>query len=453
MFSSQVISKGISFITVAYLARILSPYGFGIISFSTAFISYFIIFDTFGLDTYGTREVARDLNKIKLLVNSIISFRFTLALILYLLLSIIVYFLNQSILLKIILLISGFSILSNSIQISWVFQGLEKMHLSAAQNLFSSILNLFGVIILVHSKNQIITACIISSISVFIGNMSLLFYYLRNISRIKLTFDLNAWKVLLKNSFPSGLSSILIAVYYNLDVLMLGFMRTQKEVGLYSAAYKIMFVFSIFNIYMMVIFPKLSKLWQVNENKFFEMIGNITVLIWSFTFLVVSFSQFGDFFVIYIFGKDYSEASLVTSILIINQCLIFLFSPFAYPLIARNKHNKFLKSVSIGAVVNLILNLVLIPDYGILGAAIATLASELLVGISQLYYFGISDLHKCGINFSRPIIIGVVINLFVLFMLFMSMNIFLTIILACVIFLFLAKFFKVLNISKYFISQ
>ncbi len=60
--SAEVISKIIALITAAYLGRILKPEGFGILGFATAFVSYFLLMVNFGLDTYGTRETAKDKN-------------------------------------------------------------------------------------------------------------------------------------------------------------------------------------------------------------------------------------------------------------------------------------------------------------------------------------------------------------------------------------------------------
>ncbi|MHB8853951.1 MAG: oligosaccharide flippase family protein [Ignavibacteriaceae bacterium] len=60
--SAEVISKIVGLITAAYLGRVLKPEGFGILGFATAFVSYFLLIGNFGLDTYGTREIAKDKN-------------------------------------------------------------------------------------------------------------------------------------------------------------------------------------------------------------------------------------------------------------------------------------------------------------------------------------------------------------------------------------------------------
>ncbi|MDQ1265912.1 MAG: hypothetical protein QG635_1064, partial [Bacteroidota bacterium] len=98
MFSlsvAEAANKGITFITVAYLARVINPDGFGIIGYAQALTAYFILFVNLGFDTYGMREISRNPSNFGKLVNSILSLRFSLASISYLLLIIVVLILNK----------------------------------------------------------------------------------------------------------------------------------------------------------------------------------------------------------------------------------------------------------------------------------------------------------------------------------------------------------------------
>ena len=137
MFSlsiAEIANKGIIFITTAYLARVILPEGFGIIGYASSFIVYFILISNLGLNTVGTREIAKTPEKINKYVNSIFTARVFLSIFSYIGLFIIVLFYDFTIEEKYVIWIAGINVIFNAINSDWVFQGIEKMEVAASRD-------------------------------------------------------------------------------------------------------------------------------------------------------------------------------------------------------------------------------------------------------------------------------------------------------------------------------
>lgn len=107
--------------------------GNGVYGFATSIVSFFILFVSFGVDVYGSREIALDKESVHKNVSYIFSLRIVLAFISYLLLLVFVLFFIDELLIKFAILIVGVNIFSNSILLNWVFQGLERMGIIAVR--------------------------------------------------------------------------------------------------------------------------------------------------------------------------------------------------------------------------------------------------------------------------------------------------------------------------------
>jgi O-antigen/teichoic acid export membrane protein len=172
---------------------------------------------------------------------------------------------------------------------------------------------------------------------------------------------------------------------------MLGYYKGNSEVGIYNAAYKIFLVFIVpFQLILTAFFPKLSrnKPSKLNNFKSLFYTYSLSLFISSLIIFFVLF-YFSNDIIHIVFGLKYAEAYKPLSILSLNVLVIGINIVFGNPLIAWGQQKKYIIPIGIGAITNIILNIILIPKYSYNGAAIATLFSEVAVFIGIIIYFNI----------------------------------------------------------------
>jgi len=367
----------------------IAPEGYGVLGFATAFISYFLIIVSFGLDSYGTREISRDNSIISKLVNNVLTFRLMFALFCYLVLTVIVSQSGKPQIVKTVILITGISIFTNAISISWVFQGIEKMKFVAARQTVASLLTLAGVLLFVNQSNGIIAASIIISAAGIISSSGLILFYRRFLYPISFEIDFTYLKLILRESFPIALSGVMIAVYYNMDMIMMGYLRPEYETGIYSAAYKIFLISIIpFQLILNAFFPSLSRNNKDKTDSLKKTIAQYAYLMFAAGIISgIVLMVFAKYLILLIFGSGYLTAISPLSILSLNTAVISVNMTFGNPLLAWGKQKQYLIVITFGALTNVVLNYLLIPHYSYIGAAFATLLSEAVVFVGVAFYF------------------------------------------------------------------
>lgn len=387
--SAEVISKIIGLITAAYLGRVLKPEGFGILGFATAFVSYFLLMVNFGSDTYGTREIAKDQSIIPKLVNNILSIRLLFALMWFIIFTLVIVLIDKPMVVKLVLIITAINLFVNALSINWVFFGIEKMWLIAIRHILTNLLSLIGIIIFVSSEKYILIAAGVTVFSGLINSIWLLGVFRKMYGKISFEIDKTYLKEIIKESFPLVLSSFMIAIYYNLDMVMLGYMKSEQDVGIYSAAYKIILVGIIpFTLILNSFFPSLSKIGLKNSSEFRNIIKQYSFFMFASGIIVTAIIFFNASRIVeIIFGNAYNKSAAPLSILSLNLMVISTNIFFGNPLIAWGKQKQYSIAIAFGAVTNIVLNILLIPRYSYIGAALATLMAEVAVFVGVFYLF------------------------------------------------------------------
>ncbi len=383
----ELFSKGIAFVITIYLARVILPEGFGILGYTTAFVSYFLLFIDFGFDIISVKKIANDKSIISKYVNNIISFRMILALIIFTILSIVVFFLSETTVVKLALLLTGLNLFVQSISTEFVFQATEKIKFLSIKVVAKNIIILIFVFIFVKNVSDVLLVVGISVFANLIMNIWLYLKYSKFFDKFYWSMDKRFLKTLFAESFPLLISSFMISVYYNLDMVMLGIIKTQAEVGIYNAAYKIFMIGLIPLAAILRIFlPSLSKTKEVKLLK--KTLRNFGILMLGSGILISIFIFFISHYVIQIvFGPDYSNAIIPLMILSLNIVVISVNIYLGNPLTVWGKQKEYSIAITFGAIFNIILNLLLIPKYSYSGAALATLLSEVVVFVGVFFLF------------------------------------------------------------------
>ncbi|TNE34698.1 hypothetical protein EP342_02495, partial [bacterium] len=215
---AEFAGKGLQAIYTIYLANILGAEGMGIYGFANSIVSYFLLFVGFGIDVYGSREIATNKNFQNETVNKIFSLRLVLAVISYICLIIFVLFFVNDLIVQFAILILGVNIFSNAILLNWVFQGIERMGIIAIRQVLVSTFSLILILLFVHNYDDSLLAFGILAASLFVNSIVMTIYYLKKIGKIKIEIDRKSWKKIVKASIPIGLFTVLVSIMNNIDI-------------------------------------------------------------------------------------------------------------------------------------------------------------------------------------------------------------------------------------------
>ncbi len=383
----QILAIIIPIITTPYLSRVLGAENIGIYSYTLSITTYFILFGSLGVATYGKREIAyvqeKKYERSKIFFEIIIMRFLTLSI------SLLAFYLcfcqkgEYSVYYQILLL----EILASCIDISWFFHGLEEFKKTVTRNIIIKLMSVICIFLFVKTSNDLLIYFCIYTLSNFIGNISLWFYLPKYIEKIEIN-KLNILKHI-KPVFILFIPQIATQIYTVLDKTMIGTIILDKsEVGFYEQAQKIVkILLAIATSLGTVMMPRISLAFAKHENDKIKKYMNksfafISMLAFPIMFGIISVS---DSFVPLFFGNGYSKVAILIRVISPIVILIGISNVIGTQYLLPTKQQaKYTFSVITGAIVNFILNFILIKKYWSIGASIATVIAELSVTVVQL---------------------------------------------------------------------
>ncbi len=378
---ASVIANTIGFATVAYLARSLTAEGLGRVSFAQALYQYFLLIGNFGLNLFGIREIARDRNGMRNTVNTVVTLQTLLSIVAAGLIVLFAFLLPKPTQDRVLISLFALDIVIWGIFLDWVFRGLETMKIVAVAQAVRAIVYAGLIFVLVRNQSDILRVPVFH----FLSTVALVaipgVVYIRRYGWPRPSFNTSRWKYALKTALPFLFISVLIQVYYNLDTVMLGFMKSNEAVGLYNAAYKIIFlVISLGALIQDVFFPVFSRLFVESKEKMRKALNLAHHL---FVIISIPIGVGGTILarplITFIYGSPYAGAVLPFQLLIWTVVAQFFGVTFGTALLTTNKERNFMYGVGMGALANIILNFILIPRFGPEGAAISTIVAQIIV--------------------------------------------------------------------------
>lgn len=375
-------------ITTPYISRVLQPEGVGLYSYSYSIVTYFILFAGFGSVAYGRRQIAFCCDDKKAVTR--VFYEVLLLRILFTAISIAVYLIliiNTDN--KLLFAAQGVFLIAVAFDISWFFQGLEEFGTVVFRNILIKLLNIAYIFIFIRSQDDLIVYVIGLSSMTLLGNISIWPYLKKYICKIRFS-ELNPFchfKEMLQLFVPT----IAIQVYTVLDKTMIGlFCSDSVENGYYEQAEKIVkMVLTVITSLSAVMVPRISSTFAKGDN---DAVKSYMYKSYRFVWLlglpmVTGLICVSDYFVPWFLGDGFDKASLLIKVLSFLILAIGLNTITGQQfLISTKRQNFYTVSVCIGAVVNVILNLILIPRFFSLGAALGTLAAETAICVVQFVY-------------------------------------------------------------------
>jgi O-antigen/teichoic acid export membrane protein len=385
---SKILSTILALVSIGLITRYLGKEGFGNYATVLAFLAFFGAISDLGLYSMSTREISRPKANEPKVIGNIFSLRILASLLILILAPLVAALFPYSAeVKKAIVIIAGSFIFSSTYQVlNGVFQKNLAMDKVAVSEFLGKAIQVLLVYLAV--KFQMGFLWIIASILFNMLFSFILVYWLsRKYIKFKLEFDIAYWKSFLKESYPLGIAALIGFVYFKIDTILLSILKSSAEVGIYNAAYKVIENIIFFPAMIIgLIFPIMSKNIFSDRNRFRDISDKTYKVFWILVVpLMVGTLFLSDGIIKLIGGNQFFESGLVLRILVFALVAIF-FSNFSNAImIAGNKQKRLMWITFIAAVFNIVFNLIFIPSYSYIAAAIVAVLTELFVTAATFY--------------------------------------------------------------------
>lgn len=421
-FIALVTSAILEFFSYMYIARYFGVEGFGILSFALALTAIVSIFVDSGLRQLMVREVARNNSLAEKYLWNITGIKLFLIIAAYSLLILFIYLLSYTeITIKVIYFIAFANILKAFSQNFYgIFQAYERMEYESLGRILESALHLIGALFVISYGFSLVYLSILYALASLI---ILVFNYIISMLKFvkpRLEIDWYFWKTTIKEAIPFGLSLIFVTIIYWTSSVMLSLIKGNAEVGWYNAAYRIVLVLLFIpTVFTTGVYPVMAKFFKTSEESM-RLSYNM-----HFKYMVilgipsgVGITLLAQKIILLIFGVEYTNSIIALQILVWSSVLIFISQPIGNLFCCVNEQKIVAKVNAICVVLNLALNLILIPKYGIIGASIATVFTE-FISLTFLFVLSIKinyGIKKELINITMKVFVSsTLMGLFILF--------------------------------------
>jgi len=394
---AQLTGYCLGFFYIVYTARYLGVRDFGVLSFALAITAIFAVLTDIGLEPLTVREVARDKKLAPKYLANLTIIKVALSAITFILIAIVVSLMDSPAKTVTIVYIVTFSILATSFttMIYSIFQAHERMEFQSVGMIITNSIMLAGAIVAIKANLDLrafaalyffaSVTCLIYSLAVVRLSFKDIFF---DWIRLQLQIDTAFCKTILRKAVPFGFGVFFVLTFYWIDSVMLSYIKGDAAVGLYNAPFRIVLVLLIVpQSLIAALYPVMSKFYQKSDDslthsfqkslKYLAMLGlpigiGITIL--------------AEKIILLTFGPEFLNSVVPLQILVWSSILIFLTMPFGNLLNCQNKQMIVTKVCGLYVPFNIILNLILIPKYSLIGAAVATVLTQLFGSALLIYW-------------------------------------------------------------------
>ena len=374
--SYQLLLIVLPIITTPYVTRVFSSEDLGTYGYFNSIVTYFILLATLGVASYGTKEISANRRNIPQNFWGIYTLQFSatlLSIFLYIFLCLRVGTMRNP-----VAYILCLSLFSKGLDISWLFQGLEDFRKITVRNITVKLVGVGSIFLFVKSATDLYLYVFLLTIFELLGQLSMWLPAREFIGRPR--FDLKYVEYHLKPILLLFLPQIAISLYANLDRTMLGALASTKDVGI---------LLTLVTSLGSVMLPRVSSLLGTGDHKAVNKMHEISFLIYNLVIFPIMAGMLivNDDFVQFFLGKDFQDARYAIAIMIFRMFFIGWTNIMGFQmLIPHNKNKEYMISTTVPAILSVGLNLLFLPKFGYIGAAIVSVLTEALVWGIQLFY-------------------------------------------------------------------
>ncbi|MEH2223545.1 flippase [Nostoc sp.] len=381
LFADRILRMGASLVVGVWVARYLGVKQYGLFNYTLAFVALFSPIFTLGLDDVVVRHLVRQSSNKEEILGTTFWLKFLGGIASVLLAVSTMFFLGEHETLKIwlvaILGIAGVFRASDTIELWFQSQVQSKYTVIAKNTAF--LLNTLIKIALILTKAPLLAFALVTLAEFAMSAIGLLIVYQVKGSSLWLwRWSVATAKTLLKESLPLIFSGFAIMIFMRIDQVMLGQMIGDSEVGIYSAAVRVSEIwYFIPGAIVSSVAPAIYAAKEKSESLYYQRIGQLLSLMTCISLAIaLPMSFLSDKIIMVMFGSGYAEAGPILAVHIWTSLFVFMGLATSPWFIAEGLNHVSLGKTLFGAILNIILNLLLIPKYAGLGAAIATIISQ-----------------------------------------------------------------------------
>lgn len=389
----QILLLVVPLITTPYVSRVLSVDGIGLYSYANSIVSYFVLVATLGTTTFGQRQISynhdnkEELSRAfwELFIFRTLTSAFTLAV--YFVIFTIVYQENQ-----LIYLIFSLNIINVIFDISWFFQGLEEFGKTVLRNIIFKILSVVAIFVFVRTQNDLWLYVLFMIAFTVLGNLTMWLYLPKYLCKVKGIRPFRDTKSIIQFFIPT----VATQIYTVLDKSMIGwFTDGTTENGYYEQAEKISKIaLAVVTSLGTVMIPRISKVFKDgNIEKVRYYLYKSYRFVWMLSIpIMFGLVAISDIFVPVFLGDGYEKCEILIPIFSLLTIIIGLSNVNGMQLfVPTGRQNILTLTVVVGAIVNIIFNLILIPLFASIGACIASVIAEFCVTLVGFIYIKVKD--------------------------------------------------------------
>jgi len=435
---SRLIGTILAFFCSIFIVRYLGPTEFGVIAFAISFTGIWGVLSDLGFSVLTTRDLARNLFEKRLYVGNVLLICIIMALITFLLIAIVINLLNYpKETVTVVYIMALYVILTSFTNIFYsIFRANEKMEYQSLGEILNNFLLFLGILVGIALDLNVV---LLSLVYIFSSFLTLAYSCLIScwkffIPEIKTKFSL--WKHIFFNALPFGLTSVSGVIYTFIDSVLLSLMKDQFTVGIYSAAYRLTLALVTLPLVInLSIFPIMSKIYVDNNpditlkavvKEYFNIMVILAIP------MGIGVTLLADKIILVLYGNQYTDSIIALQILIWSIVLIFANSAFVRLLESSDRQLIMTKITIFSMIGNIILNILLIPQFSYIGASVATVFTELTIFtlVFIITYREVYDnfLKDVGSFLGKIIVSSLIMAIFIA--IFKDINLFLLIVIA-----------------------
>ncbi|MEI8061984.1 MAG: flippase [bacterium] len=390
IFGARILSILISLVATSVIARGLGPSNYGELSYATSFVGLFSFLYSLGIDGILYRELINRPDKKRELLGSAFAIKIATGILTALVIIVSAFFLSVHDISFVLILVLSSTFILNSLQIiNYEFQSrVESKYPAIAAIIIAVILNALKILVIASGKGVLYLALILVLEPILYGAFYWYIYEKQigeKISNWK--FDRQISLSLIRDSWPLIFTGIFAMIYARIDQIFIKHMINSASVGIYDSAVRLTEVWYLIpNIIVSAFFPAIINAKNTSKALYQSRLSRLTkLLILLSVFIALPISLLAPMIINILYGAKFILAAGILQIYIWSIVGTFLINLATQYLIAENKKKSLVLLNVIPMIVNVVLNIIWIPLYGITGAAYATLISYSLGPIYMLF--------------------------------------------------------------------
>lgn len=398
----------IGFFATIYIARQMGPDGFGIIGFAAAVCGYMSVAVSSGFDDLGAREVARGPGRGREIAAGATLVRLAIAIPAYAIVTLFVFLLGEDHTTSVVILVTGLSFFSLASDTGWAHKGLENTRLVGVATVLGQLVYLGFVLALVHDSTDIVLIPISQILGEVVKSLVLFAPLLRG---GKLRPDIGRGLGIVMGSGFLVLTRLAKTVIFTFDIVAIGFLMTEADVGLYSAAYRVCLLLLALGFAMRLAylpaFSRASLATTTTEVTRLSVRAIQMSLAVAVPFVVGGGVVAGSVMTT-LFGAEYAGGAEAFRWLLVGVGLANIYAIVRNLLLVYDRTGLETRIMAGGALLNVVLNLLLIPKLGLVGAAMSTVAAQTAILSAGVWAARGLDIGITGAGIFKPAVASTV---------------------------------------------